>query len=227
MTTPPIGRIPATEVAVQMPGVAIGIPGQVGPAGPAGPPGPPGPSVTGEWLWTVSTSTVSTGQVGLDTSGWSTATAVHLSSQRSDGTDVNLIISELIIGDTLVVQESADSTVYGQYNVSGMPLLTAGTPGRWVIPVTAVDSGGSPPAAATPTSVLIRNRTNEGPNMRWAGLWNNTTTYVPDDVVERNGSSYITANTTTSVAPPADPWELLASIGGVGPAGPTGPQGIQ
>ena len=54
------------------------------------------------------------------------------------------------------------------------------------------------------------------------------------DVVDHEGSAYLTTESTTGNAPPGSPWQVMAaagpagaagSIGSDGPQGPTGPQG--
>ena len=59
-----------------------------------------------------------------------------------------------------------------------------------------------------------------------AGTWYATTEYVPTDVVQYNGSTYIAIATSTNVPPPnASYWQIFASIGATGPQGPAGPAG--
>lgn len=62
--------------------------------------------------------------------------------------------------------------------------------------------------------------------MVWQGNYNNAIGYFQNDVVFRNGSSYIaTADTSSGESPPGTHWNLVASIGNTGPTGPTGPTG--
>lgn len=58
------------------------------------------------------------------------------------------------------------------------------------------------------------------------GDWSATTPYSINDVVGRNGSSYVATAQSTGVEPPnTSYWALLASKGDTGPTGPTGATG--
>jgi hypothetical protein len=64
----------------------------------------------------------------------------------------------------------------------------------------------------------------------WRGTWSALTVYSKDDVVVRNGSSYIATAISTALDPTLNPltWDLVAQQGSTGPTGPqgtTGPQG--
>jgi hypothetical protein len=62
--------------------------------------------------------------------------------------------------------------------------------------------------------------------LNWRGTWNNSTSYVVDDAVERNGSSYVCIQANTNQSPPnATYWELLAQKGtdGTGTGDVVGP----
>ena len=78
--------------------------------------------------------------------------------------------------------------------------------------------------------------------MMWMGVWSASTSYVVDNTVEDQGSSYVcVAPVTGGSGPPTDPlhWALMAAAGvsnipgpvgpqgATGPVGPTGPQGDQ
>jgi hypothetical protein len=63
----------------------------------------------------------------------------------------------------------------------------------------------------------------------WRSTWAAGTAYVQNDVVERNGSSYVCmVATSTGQDPETTPasWTLVAAEGSVGPQGPDGPQGV-
>lgn len=50
--------------------------------------------------------------------------------------------------------------------------------------------------------------------LNWKGTWNSGTAYSPDDVVQRNGSSYVCIASSLNNAPPnATYWDLLARAG--------------
>ncbi len=63
----------------------------------------------------------------------------------------------------------------------------------------------------------------DGHIFAWKGAWDNTTAYVADDVVSRNGSTYIALGATTGDAPESSAanWSLVADKGadGVGRRG--------
>lgn len=71
--------------------------------------------------------------------------------------------------------------------------------------------------------------------MTWTGPWSAFVAYVPDDVVEVDGSSHVAlVSTTVGSQPPNSQWGLVAARGAagadgaqglVGPAGSQGPQG--
>jgi len=59
-----------------------------------------------------------------------------------------------------------------------------------------------------------------------AGTWSQYVTYLPTDIVQYNGSSYIALTTSANQVPPnATYWQVLASIGPTGPQGPAGTAG--
>lgn len=61
----------------------------------------------------------------------------------------------------------------------------------------------------------------------WKGTWSSSTTYVTDDAVELNGTSYIALQGSTNNNPESSPtkWAVLAAKGAAGSAGPTGSPG--
>jgi hypothetical protein len=60
----------------------------------------------------------------------------------------------------------------------------------------------------------------------WRGTWSAGATYVSNDAVSYQGSSYYAPSSVTiGVAPPAAPWALIAAKGDVGATGSQGPQG--
>jgi hypothetical protein len=56
----------------------------------------------------------------------------------------------------------------------------------------------------------------DGRSFNWLGAWDGGTAYEIDDVVERNGSSYIAIAANTASAPPSADWELMAQKGADG-----------
>ena len=64
------------------------------------------------------------------------------------------------------------------------------------------------------------------PGLVWRGPWSAAITYVPDDVVEHSGSSWVATVTTRNDAPPSGAWDLVARKGRDGAPGQRGPQGM-
>lgn len=69
------------------------------------------------------------------------------------------------------------------------------------------------------------------PGLIWAGAWNASTPYVPKQVVQYQGSSYVALVAGGSHTPPAPSsapdayWDLVAESGSAASQGPTGPAG--
>jgi Collagen triple helix repeat (20 copies) len=67
------------------------------------------------------------------------------------------------------------------------------------------------------------------PGFSWKGEWNDSTSYITDDVVFFAGSAYAALQTNINVPPPTlGTWDLLVEKGddgAVGPQGPLGPAG--
>ena len=61
-----------------------------------------------------------------------------------------------------------------------------------------------------------------GPGINWLGPWSNVTSYVIDDAVEDNGSSYVANAANTNSQPPNANWDLLAQKGADGQQGAAG-----
>lgn len=69
---------------------------------------------------------------------------------------------------------------------------------------------------------------DDGQGFTWRGAWDIGTAYAAYDLVEHEGSSYITLSPTTGDEPPAAPWELVAAKGEDGEAddGEDGADGV-
>jgi hypothetical protein len=67
-----------------------------------------------------------------------------------------------------------------------------------------------------------------GQSFNWRGRWVKDTVYIPYDVVEFYGSSYVALkeNSTVPILSDED-WDLMASAGMAGGQGAMGPQGVQ
>ncbi len=97
-------------------------------------------------------------------------------------------------------------------------------------------TGATGPAGATGATGPQGLQGNSGGSTTWLGAWSSSTTYVLDDAISFEGSSYIAVATSTNVIPGnTDYWQLLAQVGAQGPTGPqgttgatgaTGPQGV-
>ena len=64
------------------------------------------------------------------------------------------------------------------------------------------------------------------PGINWRGNWQTSpTTYLQNDAVFYNGSSWIATTSNVATPPPSASWEYLAQQGATGATGPTGPAG--
>jgi len=64
------------------------------------------------------------------------------------------------------------------------------------------------------------------PGINWRGNWQTSpTTYLQNDAVFYNGSSWIALTSNVATPPPSSAWEYLAQQGATGATGPTGPAG--
>ena len=66
-----------------------------------------------------------------------------------------------------------------------------------------------------------------GGSVNWLGAWNSATSYIVDDAVSYQGSSYIAIAPNTNSAPPSASWGTLAQKGDTGATGATGATGPQ
>jgi hypothetical protein len=66
-----------------------------------------------------------------------------------------------------------------------------------------------------------------GSSFIWKGEWDPSVSYLVNDVVMYNGSTYIAINNNLNSMPPSIDWNLFTSIGEQGPIGPVGPIGPQ
>lgn len=116
--------------------------------GPPGPPGPPGPSVT-IFDYRADTSIV-VGYPGDGHIRWDNATQINSGTLRishlTDGNvDIDRILSLLVAGQDLILQDANASANYQEWKVSGAP--TNFNPGAansyWDIPVSLITSAGT------------------------------------------------------------------------------------
>jgi len=104
-----------------------------------------GGALTGEWTWTTSTGTgsVSSGQIGIDTAAWSTATIIRMNKTTNLGVDASNFIAKFNVGDTLYLQQKDDAARWGRYTVRAAVTDN----GTWMsIPVTWIKDGTTMPA---------------------------------------------------------------------------------
>lgn len=79
--------------------------------------------------------------------------------------------------------------------------------------------GGNPQIQELPTGDSIGGAPQGPVGMTWQGAWSSGTSYVIDDAVSNNGSSYIAIAPSTNQAPPnATYWNVLSSAGSAGSA---------
>ena len=75
---------------------------------------------------------------------------------------------------------------------------------------------------------LVKKDTGGGSSLVYRGAWDVATTYVKDDVVNYNGSSFLALAPSTGVVPVGgSTWGILAEKGNAGAQGIQGIQGIQ
>jgi hypothetical protein len=201
-----------------------GVPGPEGPQGDVGPVGPPGPgnsAFTGIWRWTTSTTTAATsGDVGLNTGAWATATEVHISETNRAGTDVSGALAKIVVGDDLLVQDTAEAANAARYTVSGPPVDN----GTWrTFPVTVSTQGqapsGTPPSNNADTTVAVLTQGSQ------AEEWTSGAG-APAAALGKVGDWYLdTVSADVYEKTAASTWTLRTNI--EGPTGATGPQGPQ
>src|SRR5215471_16848375 len=100
--------------------------------------GSAGTIINGVWRWTTSTTGAASGQVGINTAAFSTATQMNIADTTDSNNDVTNYLNSIQPGDTLYVQQQNDSTKWGQYKVSAGG-VDQGT--YHSFPVTYVNSG--------------------------------------------------------------------------------------
>ena len=131
------------------------------PANPVAPGTGSGTIINGVWRWTTSTTGAASGQVGINTAAFSTATQLNIADVTDLNNDVTNYLNQIQPGDTIYVQQQSDSTKWGQYTVSGGP-VDQGV--YHSIPVTYVSSGsGGLPANNQQCNVTLSVPAPAGP----------------------------------------------------------------
>ena len=117
-----------------------GLKGDTGVTGPTGPKGDPGQS-SSYYIYKASTNTSpppSSGYIEWNTAGQTDATELYVSHQETDGTDVDIFLALLSVGDYLIIQDQTNSSNYQKWVINGTPTTTPND--YWTYPVT-LDSG--------------------------------------------------------------------------------------
>jgi hypothetical protein len=91
---------------------------QGGPRGPAGPPGASSSAYAYKWA-TASTTPPTTGQVRTDGLTAATSAKMWIHYVQSNGTDAAPLLRTIAAGDSLTVQDTADSTKYASFTATG------------------------------------------------------------------------------------------------------------
>jgi hypothetical protein len=108
------------------------------------------------------------------------------------------IVREFTAGDTITVQFRASGIMTLQGDATVVATRLRGTRG----------ANGVDGAEGAPGDII------------WTGAWSGATSYIVNETVERNGSSYVcTANHTNQEPPNASFWDLVSLGGAVGPSG--------
>jgi hypothetical protein len=83
-----------------------------------------------------------------------------------------------------------------------------------VLPVTAIETG-VPGPAGPPGPPGVGQPGQDGVSFIWVGAWNIAAGYLPNEVVARNGASYICLHPNTNSDPATDSynWNLMAAAG--------------
>jgi len=111
-------------------------------AGPTGATGPPGQSSSYfKYQAQTSGTTPSSGHITWQTPGaQTTSTYIQASHINNDGVDVELFLSTVVVGNTLIIQNQDDSTNFQKWLVSGTPVIV---PNNYVqYPITLISSAG-------------------------------------------------------------------------------------
>lgn len=108
--------------------------------------------LTGEWNWTTSLTDAASQKVGLNTAAWATATVLNISKVSGLGNDLTNLLSELEPDEIFYLQDKADSSKWGRYEI-----VTAQVDhGTYVsFTVSYIDSAGASPANNRNTIVAV------------------------------------------------------------------------
>jgi hypothetical protein len=114
-------------------------------------------AVVESWTWTVKTTDANTaGQVGVNAATWAAVTSVHLNEKTTANHDIQESLNRLEPGSLVQLQMKTDANRRGRYEVSGQPV----DQGTWrALPVTHVDSAGTPPGGNAETIVTLATTT--------------------------------------------------------------------
>lgn len=173
------------------------------------PAGGGGGVTTNNWSWNTSTTSVASGDVGINTVAWNTATIINISETNANNADVSNYLTQIQPGDLIYLQQSNDSTKWGRYTVNAAP-TDQGT--YRSVPVTFKDSGaGGMPGNNAGMNVSLSQPGTPGP----AGP---TGPAGPQGVKGDTG----TTGSTGATGPQGNP----GATGATGTQGPQGQQGV-
>lgn len=110
-------------------------------------------ALSSTWTWTTATSAPASGRIGINTAAWTTATQLNVSETNTANADTSNFLGLIEPGDSLYVQDQADSGKWARYRASARP----SDQGAWrSIALTYVDSGpGGLPANNRSTVLLV------------------------------------------------------------------------
>jgi len=111
-----VGDMPADYIPT-LP--ATGVPG---PQGIQGPPGAANAIYTASWIWSNNTSPPPTsGHIRANGATASAATVLYINKVTDGGTDVSPFLAALKVGTDIRIQEKADASNWGRYDMTAVP----------------------------------------------------------------------------------------------------------
>ena len=198
----------------------------VGPTGPggAGPTGAAGADGGSSSLFLYNANTTSyTGAPGDSNILWSNATQINstflnISHQDAALTDIDVILSGIKYGDTLIIQNHTNSPDYQKWFVNGA--ITVVTNNYIQVPVTLVSSGGAGTTGFLNTDTLLLILQMAGSTGPTGAAGATGATGAASTVTGPTGAPGTAANTGAT-----GPTGLTGATGTAGPTGPTGKDG--
>ena len=122
-----------------------GTSGTSGTSGAQGPVGPQGQS-SNLFYYKGSTSSISgnpgSGYLTWDSYGQTASTSLNINMSEEDGTDIDIFLGLIIVGQQLVIQDRDVSENYQKWEVSATPTRVVDTTNYWIVPVILTDYAG-------------------------------------------------------------------------------------